>query len=97
MSQASENDHIYLSSLLSKPLIPEAQRPIPPQTFKLMFIPHLELSSTALLGNADWIEGYRRFLLYKGKCAERQMGPGGVVIVGVKDVRILIEDGSGKL
>ncbi|KAJ3280418.1 hypothetical protein HK104_000670, partial [Borealophlyctis nickersoniae] len=84
LSPEGEDDVKYLRSLLLSPILP----PTTSRSPSLIFIPHINVPSTALLDTAAWVARYRRFIVECARDAVERLEDGGYFIVGVKDVRV---------
>eukprot|EP00842_Homolaphlyctis_polyrhiza_P000695 jgi/Hompol1/1626/HPOL_005675-RA len=94
----SHDDAAYLRSLLSAPAYMRRDLSIetneifpPPPPPCIVFIPHINVPSTAILTDDSWIPEYRSFIVRTARSAAERLTKDSILVVGVKDVRIRAE------
>ncbi|KAI9103720.1 hypothetical protein DFS34DRAFT_605564 [Phlyctochytrium arcticum] len=89
LSPEGQDDASSLSTLLSIPTLPKNALHSP----HLVFVPHINVPPTGLV-KKDWIPGYRRMLQRLATEVEPRVEVGGYLIVGVKDVHVILDEGG---
>lgn len=94
MSAEGRNDSEIIDILLSSPEVTDAEvislgfEP----TLSLIMLKHLEIPPMGILPHDSvntWIREYRRYLISIAKDAGKRLNEGGMLIMGVKDVRVM--------
>ncbi|KNC99570.1 uncharacterized protein SPPG_04959 [Spizellomyces punctatus DAOM BR117] len=94
LSPEGEDDAKHLETLLAMPPVQTIQHEgcptmHPPSSPVIIFVPHINAPSTAILPHA-WINEYRKFVIDCARDAAARLTDGGYFIIGVKDARIFL-------
>lgn len=76
-------DHTHLPAMLSQKTLTDSNS----EKVWLKFIPHLQLPSTAVFYDTEWVKLYRHFLIAQAVNSLQVVSRGGYFVVGVKDIR----------
>jgi hypothetical protein len=85
LKEKGQEDAEYAEALFSGPMISDIGE------ISMFVIPHLDFEDTACFKTDSWLSTYRNFVLKMAEIAEKKMMVGGIFAVGVKDVRVSID------
>ncbi|KAJ3155768.1 hypothetical protein HDU86_004237 [Geranomyces michiganensis] len=87
LSADGKDDWRHLATLMSAPIVSHADGEAP----CLIILPHIDVPTTALLPDGDWLARYMQFLVTRASDAASRLADDGLLIIGVKDVRVVAE------
>ncbi|KAI8591051.1 hypothetical protein BDZ88DRAFT_450731 [Geranomyces variabilis] len=87
LSADGKDDSKHLATLLSAPIVTDTGIEAP----CLIIIPHINVPTTALIPDGDWVARYLQFLVARASQAASRLAEGGLLIIGVKDVRVTLD------
>ncbi|KAJ3182437.1 hypothetical protein HDU87_008601 [Geranomyces variabilis] len=87
LSADGKDDSKHLKTLMSLPIVSDTGSEAP----CLIIIPHINVPTTALIPDGDWVAQYLQFLIARASDAASRLAEGGLLIIGIKDVRVALD------